>query len=83
METESKRFIVVDEEGTEIEMEILFTFDHEEQSYVVYFDPKTESGDVFASKYDDDNNLIPIEDEKEWDMVEEVLGAFEDEQEEE
>lgn len=81
MDTENKRFIVVDEEGTEIEMEILFTFDHEEQSYVVYFDPTTESGDVFASKYDEENNLIPIEDDKEWDVVEEVLGAFEDEQE--
>lgn len=75
------RFFVADEEGNEIEMEILFTFENEGSNYVVYFDPKTEVGDVFASKYDDNNNLIPIEDEAEWDMVEEVLGAFEADEE--
>lgn len=75
------RFFVTDDEGNELEMEILFTFDHEETNYVLYFDPKTDSGDVFASKFDDENRLIPIEDEAEWNMVEEVLGAFEDEEE--
>ncbi len=76
------RFTVADEEGNEIEMEILFTFDSEGLNYVLYFDPSTDSGDVFASKFDNENNLIPIEDEAEWNMVEEVLGAFEDDQEE-
>ena len=76
------KFTVIDELDNEIEMQILFTFEHESVNFVVYFDPKADSGDVFASKYDDENNLIPITEESEWDMVEEVLGAFEDEQEE-
>lgn len=76
------KFTVADEQGNEIEMEILFTFENEGSNYVLYLDPKNESGDVYASKYDEDNNLFPIEEEAEWNMVEEVLGAFEDEQEE-
>ncbi len=75
------RFFVADEEGNELEMEILFTFENGGSNYVVYFDPTTEEGDVFASKYDDENNLIPIENDEEWDMVEEVLGAFEADEE--
>ncbi|NLC34503.1 MAG: DUF1292 domain-containing protein [Erysipelothrix sp.] len=75
-------FFVSDELGNEIEMQLLFTFDNDGSSYAVYLDPKNQNGEVFASKYDDDNNLIPIEDPEEWDMVEEVLGAFEDEQDE-
>lgn len=76
------KFYVIDDEGKELEMQILFTFENEGSNYVLYFDPKTDSGDVFASKFDEDNRLIPIEEDSEWDMVEEVLGAFEDEQEE-
>lgn len=75
------KFYVIDDEGKELEMQILFTFENEGSNYVLYFDPKTDSGDVFASKFDEDNRLIPIEEDSEWDMVEEVLGAFEDEEE--
>ncbi len=81
MDLENKRFTVIDDEGLELEMEILFTFDNDGASYVVYFDVNKEMGDVFASKYDEENNLIPIENDEEWDLVEEVLGAFEDEEE--
>ena len=75
------KFYVIDDEGKELEMQILFTFENEGSNYVLYFDPKTDSGDVFASKFDEENRLIPIEEDSEWDMVEEVLGAFEDEEE--
>ncbi|NLY62258.1 MAG: DUF1292 domain-containing protein [Erysipelothrix sp.] len=75
-------FYVSDELGNEVKMQLLFTFENEGSKYVLYFDPEVDSGDVFASKYDEDNNLEPIENEEEWDMIEEVLGAFEDEQEE-
>ena len=75
---ESNTLYVHDEDGKEMEMEILFTFENEEKQrkYVVFSDPQDESGEVYASAYDEAGNLLPIESEEEWAMVEEVLGAF-------
>lgn len=75
---ETNTLFVRDENGNELEMEILFTFDDEEhkKKYVVFADPKDEDGEVFASAYDDEGNLLPVETEEEWKMIEEVLGAF-------
>lgn len=80
---ESNSLFVTDENGKEVEMEILFTFDDEGRSkkYVVFCDPKDENGEVFASCYDDEGNLLPIETDEEWTMVEEVLGAFGEDEE--
>ena len=78
---ETNRLIVVDDNGNEVEMEIIFTFvdDSKNKQYVLYTNPAEEDGEVFASSYDDEGNLYPIEDEKEWEMVEEVFGAYIDE----
>ncbi len=75
---ESNTLYVHDEDGKEMEMEILFTFENEEKQrkYVVFSDPQDEIGEVYASAYDEAGNLLPIESEEEWAMVEEVLGAF-------
>lgn len=82
---EENRLIVVDDNGKEIEMEILFTFEDESRNkkYVLYTNPELEDGEVYASSYDDEGNLFPVEDEKEWEMIEEVFGAYADEFEEE
>lgn len=73
---ESKIMYVEDENGKEKEMEILFTFDNKDKKYVVFRDVENESDEVFASCYDDEGSLTPIETQEEWAMVEEVLGAF-------
>lgn len=75
---DSNSLYVVDENGQEKRMTILFTFENEEygRQYVVFEDPQDESGEVFASAYDEEGNLLPIEQEAEWAMVEEVIGAF-------
>lgn len=75
---ESNTLFVRDEDGKEQEMEILFTFEDEGtgKKYVVFADPQEESGEVYASAYDEEGNLLPIESDSEWNMVEEILGAF-------
>ncbi|MCI8540015.1 MAG: DUF1292 domain-containing protein [Erysipelotrichaceae bacterium] len=82
---ESNTLFVRDEDGKELEMEILFTFEDEERKkkYVVFSDPQSEDGEVFASAYDDAGNLLPIETDSEWEMVEEVLGAFNEDEDQE
>lgn len=74
---------VTDENGAEKRMEILFTFEDEEKgnAYVVFQDPDQDEGEVYASRYDDEGNLLPIESDEEWAMVEEVIGAFADDEE--
>ena len=52
-----------------------------DSKYVVFEDPDNEDGEVFASRYDDEGNLLPIETDEEWAMVEEVIGAFAEDEE--
>ena len=79
---EENRLIVVDENGKQVKMEILFNFVYDKKykkQYVLYTNPEDEEGQVFASSYDDEGHLFPVEDEEEWNMIEEVYGAFVDE----
>lgn len=80
---DSNSLYVCDEVGNEKRMEILFTFDDDNRGkkYVVFLDPEEESEEVFASAYDDEGNLMPVENEEEWQMIEEVIGAFQNDEE--
>lgn len=78
---ERKIFKVKNEEGKEIECEVLFTFDSEEtdKSYMAYTDNTVdEDGNtrVYAAIYEENGdkfNLKPIDSEKEWKIVETIL----------
>ncbi|MFR7555966.1 DUF1292 domain-containing protein [Longicatena caecimuris] len=79
---ETNTMFVTDESGNEKEMEILFTFEDEEKGrkYVVFADHEDEGEEVFASAYDDEGNLMPVETDEEWQMIEEVIGAFQEDE---
>ena len=76
-------FTIVNDEGKEIECEILFTFDSEEtkKSYIVYTDNTLDeegSTKVYASVYDptgQNPSLMPIETDKEWLVIENILSS--------
>ena len=72
---------IKDENGKEVAMDILFTFESDDtnKKYVIFEDPNDELGEIFAYAYDDEGNLSAIETDEEWEMVEEVLGAFSEE----
>ena len=93
---EMNMLTVINEEGQEIECEILFTFDLADykKDYVVYMPIGDEYVDeegypeIHVSSYTTDESgegggLEPIEDEAEWDRVEEVVASFIEEMEEE
>ena len=67
---------VQDEHGNEVEMQILFTFDAKEKKYVVFQNPNDVDGEVYASCYDDNNSLLPIETEEEWALLEDLLEDY-------
>lgn len=81
---DNETIFVIDESGQEKEMTVLFTVESSvsKKNIVCYFDPDDSEGQVFASIYDEEGNLFAIDDEKEWDFVEEVFGAFLDDNEE-
>lgn len=70
--------VVIDDNGNEVEYEVLFTFDSEDtgKQYVLYFDPSLEEPQVYSSVFDDEGNLYPVETPTEWDMIEEVFNSF-------
>lgn len=78
---DTNRMTITDENGQEREVEIILTFDDEnEQSFVLFQDPMNPDEGVYAYKYDHDGNMNEVTDEKELGMCEEVLNAFTDEE---
>ena len=78
---EKSTFVIINDDGEEVECEILFTFENKEtkKNYIVYTDNSVdENGEtlVFANVYNpdkDDEVLLPIETEEEWDMIEKIF----------
>ena len=87
MDEEKMIFKVMNEEGKEVECEVLFTFESEEtkKNYIVYTDNTTDEGGntrVYASIYnpkDEKSVLYPIESEKEWKIIETILEELQTE----
>lgn len=78
---DDKRLEVIDEAGNTQIYEIILTFHSEslQKSFVVYKEPG-DSDEAFAASYQEDakdgGQLEAITDDEEWDMVEEVLNTF-------
>lgn len=87
MMEEKMTFKITNDEGKEVECEVLFTFESDEtgKNYMVYTDNTTdEEGNtkVYASIYDpekEDQVLQPIETDKEWTIIETVLNELQEE----
>ena len=84
---EKMTFKVVNDEGKEVECEVLFTFESDEtkKNYIFYTDNTLdEEGNtkVYASIYnpdEDENKLLPIETDKEWKIIETILEELQNE----
>ena len=87
MKDETMTFKVINDEGKEIECEVLFTFESDEtkKNYIVYTDNTLdEQGNtkVYASIYNpdqDETKLLPIETDKEWKIIETILEELQNE----
>ena len=87
MSDETMTFKVINDEGQEVECEVLFTFESDEtkKNYIVYTDNTLdEEGNtkVYASIYNpdqDETKLLPIETDKEWKIIETILEELQNE----
>lgn len=80
------KLYITNEEGVEEEYDIILTFTHPETDvkYVIF--QEQDAGDlVYAASYTEESNiggtLTIIEDDDEFDMIQEVLDAFSDDEE--
>lgn len=69
---------ITDENGKEIEMKIYLTFEANNKKYVVVYE-KNNQDELYSFVYDENGNLYQIESEEELQMVDEVVGAYEQE----
>ncbi len=81
-------FTVINDEGQEVKCDVLFTFDSDEtkKSYIVYTDnTKDKDGNIqvyasiFNPESEDSTELLPIETEKEWKVIETILESLQEE----
>lgn len=87
MKEERMTFNITNDEGQEVECEVLFTFESDEtgKNYMVYTDNTVdEEGNtkVYASIYnpdEEDQTLQPIETDKEWAIIETILNELQEE----
>ena len=73
MKKEDNKIIFVDDKGQKTTLNILFTYKNKERNreYVLFYDEMNS----------DDNEILDIEDDDEYDELEEVLKSFQEEQE--
>lgn len=82
---EEKTIVITDEQGNDVEFEIIMTFQDPEskKNYVVYKDPDSVD-EVMAAEYveedDGKGTLLDIETDEEFDMIQEVLNTFTEEE---
>ena len=77
------KILVTKEDGTEVELTILLTFENEElgYKYVLYYDEEDDNGEVLPFRYNEETHeLSQLESEEEWELANEVLETFLDEQ---
>ena len=77
------QMVVTDSEGKEHLMQILFTSENEERDakYVFFYDTEDKEENVMVMRYIgelESGELIGIEDDEEYDELEEVLNAWEE-----
>ena len=72
---------ITDEDGKEVEMKILMTFEANQKKYVVVYDERNED-ELYPFVYDDEGNLFAVEDEEEMAMIDEVVSAYEEDEKE-
>ncbi|GLI06534.1 hypothetical protein YDYSG_25640 [Paenibacillus tyrfis] len=90
LQEEPEIIYIPDEEGNEEEFEVIMKFevDGSDKKYmmVVPVDADEESDEVYAFRYEEDGDdlqLYTIEDEEEWNIVEETFNTLMDEYDDE
>ena len=72
--------IITDDQGNEVEFKIYFTFNANDKQYAILYQADNPE-DLYPFVYDDNGNIESVDNEEEYNMIEEVLYAYENEEE--
>ncbi len=75
---DERRFVVYDNEGYETEMQILFTFETDDDVKYVIFHPVNDDSEYIAGRYTEDGQLFTDLNDEEFEMCSEMLNTFMD-----
>jgi uncharacterized protein YrzB (UPF0473 family) len=77
MENKINTIVMTDETGNQKELTIYFTYHSEKfnKDYVVLYDVN-DPDSLIAGIYDNEGNISDIENDEEYDEIEEVIGDF-------
>lgn len=80
MEKQDDKVIFIDKNGLKTELKILFTYKSEERNkeYVLFYAEENPE-EIIAGILDENNEIIDIEDDDEYDELDEVLKSFQEE----
>ena len=81
MEEPTKKIIVQDENGNNIELNIYFTYHSEKfnKDYVIFFDEKDENN-LIAASIDSEGKLLDIDSDEEYQELDEIIEEYQDNQ---
>lgn len=83
---DDKTMTVVDEQGTEYVMTILFTYeDPDSKKNYVFYCPENDTSEetpVFVAEFDEEGNLRQVTDDDEMTLLERVLSDWQEDQDE-
>ena len=84
MDEQDKKLVIQDEDGKNYEREILFTYESKTsgKKYVFFFDPLSKDDEVQVLRYSDEGTLEEVENNEEYEELEEVFNAYVEEQDE-
>ena len=71
-----KQISIEDDHGKELIFNILFTFENDDNKYVLCYD-ETDEDTIIPFKYDEEGNAYIVEDDEELDLIQEFLNSYE------
>lgn len=77
MEKKNDKVVFVDEQGRKTELNILFTYLSEEKNrHYVFFYADENPNEILAGYLGENDEILDIEDDEEYDELDEVLESF-------
>lgn len=80
MDMKENSIFISDDNGKEIEMKILLTFDANDKKYVVVYE-EDNPDNLYGFVYDDEGNMYQVDSQEEIEMIQEVVNAYEEKSE--
>ena len=82
MKKENNKIIFVDDKGQQTELTILFTYKSEERNreYVIFY-AESNPDELIAGYLDENNEILDIEENEEYDELDKVIESYFEDQE--